>query len=111
MALELDSEGRYHLFNAVCNNLRYPNSHTKFCSTAILFMFKKSNLRIKEQITRILLERLVVHRPHPWGLLITFIQLIKQPDYKFWDEPFTRCSAEIESLFQTVASSCFRVFN
>ena len=111
MALKLDSEGRYHLFNAVCNNLRYPNSHTKFCSTAILFMFKKSNLRIKEQITRILLERLVVHRPHPWGLLITFIQLIKQPDYKFWDEPFTRCSSEIESLFQTVASSCFRVFN
>jgi len=111
MALDLDSEGRYHLFNAVCNNLRYPNSHTKFCSRAILFMFKKSNQRIKEQITRILLERLVVHRPHPWGLLITFIQLIKQPDYKFWDEPFTRCSHEIESLFQTVASSCFRVFN
>jgi len=111
LALELDSEGRYHLFNAVCNNLRYPNSHTKFCSAAILFMFQKSNVLIKEQITRILLERLVVHRPHPWGLLITFIQLIKQPEYKFWDEPFTRCAPEIESLFQTVASSCFRVFN
>ena len=111
LALELDCEGRYHLFNGVCNNLRYPNSHTKFCSEAILNMFKKSNRMIKEQITRILLERLVVHRPHPWGLLITFIQLIKQPEYKFWDEPFTRCSAEIESLFQTVASSCFRVFN
>jgi len=111
LALELDSEGRYHLFNGVCNNLRYPNYHTKFCSAAILFMFQKSNVLIKEQITRILLERLVVHRPHPWGLLITFIQLIKQPEYKFWDEPFTRCAPEIESLFQTVASSCFRVFN
>eukprot|EP00484_Ammonia_sp_Unknown_P002709 CAMPEP_0197057440 /NCGR_PEP_ID=MMETSP1384-20130603/97315_1 /TAXON_ID=29189 /ORGANISM="Ammonia sp." /LENGTH=436 /DNA_ID=CAMNT_0042491859 /DNA_START=63 /DNA_END=1373 /DNA_ORIENTATION=+ len=112
LAFELDAEGRYHLFNAVCNNLRYPNCHTKFCSAAILFMFKTSNnIQIKEQITRILLERLVVHRPHPWGLLITFIQLIKQPEYKFWDEEFTRSGPEIESLFQTVASSCFKVFN
>ena len=28
-----------------------------------------------------LLERLIVHRPHPWGLLITFIELIKNPRY------------------------------
>jgi CCR4-Not complex component, Not1 len=26
---------------------------------------------------RVLLERLIVNRPHPWGLLITFIELIK----------------------------------
>lgn len=26
-----------------------------------------------------LLERLIVNRPHPWGLLITFIELIKNP--------------------------------
>jgi len=109
-AVQLDDEGRYHLFNAVCNNLRYPNCHTKFCSAAILYMFKKSKVDIKEQITRILLERLVVHRPHPWGLLITFIMLIKNPEYRFWDEPFTRCASEIESLFRTVASSCFKVF-
>jgi hypothetical protein len=27
------------------------------------------------QITRVLLERLIVNRPHPWGLLITFIEV------------------------------------
>lgn len=32
---------------------------------------------IQEQITRVLFERLIVNRPHPWGLLITFIELIK----------------------------------
>ena len=32
---------------------------------------------IQEQITRVLLERLIVNKPHPWGLLITFIELIK----------------------------------
>ena len=35
---------------------------------------------IQEQITRVLLERLIVNRPHPWGLLITFIELIKVID-------------------------------
>ena len=34
---------------------------------------------VQEQITRVLLERLIVNRPHPWGLLITFIELIKNP--------------------------------
>ncbi len=36
---------------------------------------------MQEAITRVLLERLIVHRPHPWGLLITFIELIKNPRY------------------------------
>ena len=36
---------------------------------------------IQEQITRVLLERLIVNRPHPWGLLITFIELIKVRKY------------------------------
>ena len=43
-----------------------------------------------------LLERLIVHRPHPWGLLITFIELIKNPRYEFWEQPFTRIAPEIE---------------
>lgn len=43
-----------------------------------------------------LLERLIVNRPHPWGLLITFIELIKNPSYKFWDHDFVHCAPEIE---------------
>ena len=61
---------------------------------------------IQEQITRVLLERLIVNRPHPWGLLITFIELLKNPRYDFWTRGFTRCAAEIERLFDSVASSC-----
>jgi hypothetical protein len=56
--------------------------------------------------SRVLLERLIVHRPHPWGLLITFIELIKNPRYTFWQQPFTRCAPEIERLFDSVARSC-----
>ena len=61
---------------------------------------------VREQITRVLLERLIVHRPHPWGLLISFIELIKNPRYKFWSYGFTRCASEIEKVFESVARSC-----
>ena len=85
---------------------------------------------VQEQITRVLLERLIVNRPHPWGLLITFIELIKvcyldftkrinisdlnkkrsvflqNPRYSFWTRSFTHCAPEIEKLFESVARSC-----
>lgn len=89
---------------------------------------------IQEQITRVLLERLIVNKPHPWGLLITFIELIKvkiifnlilflsflkqnvplrllmfmfqNPRYNFWNRSFIRCAPEIEKLFESVARSC-----
>merc|ERR1712210_6413 len=67
------------------NQLRYPNSHTHYFSCCLLYLFAEANTEaIQEQITRVLLERLIVNRPHPWGLLITFIELIKNPTFKFW---------------------------
>lgn len=78
MAGELDAEGRYLLLNAMANQLRYPNAHTYYFSCTLLTLFLESKSEgLKEQITRTLLERLIVNRPHPWGLLITFIELIK----------------------------------
>lgn len=103
----LDSEGRYLVLNAIANQLRYPNSHTHFFSSIILYLFAEATQEIiQEQITRVLLERLIVNRPHPWGLLITFIELIKNPRYNFWRRSFTHCAPEIEKLFQSVARSC-----
>lgn len=107
LVTSLDAEGRYYVLNAIANQLRYPNNHTHYFSCVLLYLFLQAKQSvIKEQITRVLLERLIVHRPHPWGLLITFIELIKNPRYKFWEQPFTRCAPEIEKLFETVARSC-----
>ncbi|CAA2972771.1 Hypothetical predicted protein [Olea europaea subsp. europaea] len=61
---------------------------------------------VQEQITRVLLERLIVNRPHQWGLLLTFVELIKNPGYNFWSRSFTRCASEIEKLFESVSRSC-----
>lgn len=108
LSMELDTEGRYLFLNAIANQLRYPNNHTHYFSFIMLYLFFESNqeIIIQEQITRVLLERLIVNRPHPWGLLITFIELIKNPRYGFWKHAFIRCAPEIEKLFESVARSC-----
>lgn len=103
----LDTEGQYELVNAVANQLRYPNAHTNYFSAALLQMFRESqNVQVNELITRVLVERLIANRPHPWGLLVTFIHLIKDPIYNFWHYPFVRCAPQIESLFESVARFC-----
>ena len=105
--MEFDDQGRYTCLNAIANQLRFPSSHTHYFSCVMLFLFSESkNVAVKEQVTRVLLERLIVNRPHPWGLLITFIELIKNQRYGFWNYPFTRCATEIEKVFESVARSC-----
>ncbi|XP_071959089.1 CCR4-NOT transcription complex subunit 1-like isoform X2 [Antedon mediterranea] len=109
LAVDLDTEGRYLFLNAVANQLRYPNSHTHYFSCTLLYLFAEANSEaLQEQITRVLLERLIVNRPHPWGLLITFIELIRNPSFKFWSHDFVHCAPEIEKLFDTVARSCMQ---
>jgi len=107
LTAELDSEGRYLLLNALANQLRYPNNQTHYFSCVLLFLFHEATIeQVQEQITRVLVERLIVHRPHPWGLLITFIELIKNPRYNFWAKNFIRAAPEIEKLFESVSRSC-----
>ncbi|KAL3766962.1 hypothetical protein ACHAWO_010070 [Cyclotella atomus] len=105
--MECDDHGRYISLNAIANQLRYPSSHTHYFSCVMLFLFNETkDDGVKEQVTRVLLERLITQRPHPWGLLITFIELIKNQKYQFWSHPFTRCASEIERVFENVARSC-----
>jgi len=105
--MEFDDHGRYVCLNAIANQLRFPSSHTHYFSCVMLYLFSESkSVAVKEQVTRVLLERLIVHRPHPWGILITFIELIKNQRYAFWSYPFTRSASEIEKVFESVARSC-----
>jgi len=107
LAAELDTEGRYLFLNAIANQLRYPNNHTHYFSCVLLYLFAEARQEIvKEQITSVLLERLIVNRPHPWGLLITFLEIIKNPRYEFWKNAFTSCDPEIKRLFDSVSKTC-----
>ena len=85
---------------AILHSLMIQDEQARPCCTLFLQEI------VQEQITRVLLERLIVNRPHPWGLLVTFIELIKNPRYNFWSHAFTHCAGEIERLFESVARSC-----
>lgn len=100
LARELHPEPRFHLLNSIANQLRYPNSHTQYFSFVLLHLFgsdiaNQQESDVREQITRVLLERLIVHRPHPWGLIITLLELLKNPTYVFWDQPFIKAAPEV----------------
>ena len=80
--MELDDHGRYISLNAIANQLRYPSSHTHYFSCVMLFVFSESkSVAVKEQVTRVLLERLILHRPHPVSL--NFYSIQHSPTYFF----------------------------
>lgn len=100
LAKELHPEARYHFLSSITNQLRYPNSHTHYFGYALLHLFgndlaDQQESDVRQQITRVLLERLIVHRPHPWGLIVTLLELLKNPAYMFWDLPFIKAAPEV----------------
>ena len=111
LAKELHPEARYYFLSAVANQLRYPNSHTHYFSYALLHLFGNDHADqqesdVRQQITRVLLERLIVHRPHPWGLIITLLELLKNQSYMFWDLPFIKAAPEVCNMFYYILSCC-----
>ena len=105
--MDFDERSRYIALNAIANQLRYPSTHSHYFSCVMLFLFSETDDEgVKEQVTRVLLERLISHRPHPWALIITFVELLKNQRYQFWSYSFTRCATEIEKVFESVARSC-----
>eukprot|EP00884_Botryococcus_braunii_P018002 jgi/Botrbrau1/4886/Bobra.0032s0041.1 len=67
----MDFDGRYYFFNGMFNHLRYPNLHTLFF-TQMIWRLCGMDLcpdAIKEQILRIMLERLCRPLAVPHGSL------------------------------------------
>ena len=85
-------------------HLRYPNAHTHWFSSLMLHLFQEIDVdRFREVMTKVLLERFLVHRPHPWGALVTFIELLRNPKYDFWNHEFIRIAPEVTLLLETVS--------
>ncbi|PVI06124.1 Not1-domain-containing protein [Periconia macrospinosa] len=100
---QLRPEAKFHFISAIANQLRWPNSHTQYFSYALLHLFGPPNndsvvLDVQQTITRVLLERLLVHRPHPWGLIITLLEILKNRTYAFWDLSFVKAAPEVRNF-------------
>ncbi|GJJ12464.1 hypothetical protein Clacol_006706 [Clathrus columnatus] len=106
LATNLNPEGQYHLLKAMVLHLRYPNAHTHWFSSLMLHLFLEvKDERFKEIMTRTLLEHVMIHRPHPWGILVTFIELLRNPRYEFWTREFIRVAPEITLIMENVAKN------
>ena len=68
--MDFDDRGRYISLNDISNQIRYPSSHTHYYSFVMLSFFSEAKDEgVKEQVTIVPLEWLIVHRPHPVSLI------------------------------------------
>ena len=103
----LNDSTRLCFLNAIVNELRFPNNHTFYFSCIILFIYAEAKHAdagreiIQQQISQIFLERLQTCGPYPWGLMISFRELIQNPKFAFMRKQYIREHPQsIANLFQ-----------
>lgn len=106
------TEFRYHVIDAMVNQLRYPNIHTQWFMDVLMHIFEsgslwnlpETHLEIQEITTRVLLERHMVNKPHPWGLSCLLTRLLSNEQYEFFKMPFVKnAPAELKVVFDSLA--------
>lgn len=99
----LQPQHSYLFLGAIANQLRYPNAHTIFFSKVMTSLFLSPLSSggdspatapefVKEQILRVLYERIQRTQVQPWGLIVTWAEILLNPKYK----PF-ECKALVEN--------------
>ncbi|KAH9811088.1 CCR4-Not complex component, Not1-domain-containing protein [Melampsora americana] len=82
-----DPEVRYMILVSCIYQLRWPNAHTNWYVNLLLYLYSNQSSTgttngvdpkeiIKEQILRVFLERILVQRPHPFGIIYGFIKVL-----------------------------------
>jgi CCR4-NOT transcription complex subunit 1 len=98
-------KARYHLVSAMANQIRYVNSMTHYYSTAMQHWFSTGAQEVQEQIMRVLCERLMVPRPHPWGLIVMMLEMVKNETNNIWSLPWIKTAPQVESMLLNLAHS------
>ncbi|WPG99271.1 general negative regulator of transcription subunit 1 [Acrodontium crateriforme] len=102
-------ESRYQLISAMINQVRYVSAHTQYFSTAVQHMFTTGSEDLQQQIMRVLVERLLVPRPHPWGIIVMVLEMVKNPAYDIWAFPWMETAPQVKSMLMNLAQSQDRV--
>jgi CCR4-NOT transcription complex subunit 1 len=102
---ELPDDFKAQLIEAVVNQLRFPNTHTYYFVRAIVDLFSivatddNDGMLVQELIMKELMERVAIQRPHPWGLLVTLLELHKNAATSFWGLPFIKSPPEVCAFY------------
>jgi CCR4-NOT transcription complex subunit 1 len=113
LAYALDAEGQYYLLSVIADQLRYPSAHTLWFQSYMLYLFSATSATgahastpsnnpapgLPERIARVLVERVIVRKPHPWGLVVCFVELLNNEKYEFWKQPFVNAEEAIYVIF------------
>ncbi|KAM0720803.1 hypothetical protein Q7P37_003088 [Cladosporium fusiforme] len=95
-------EVRFHLLCALTNQLRYVNGHTQYFSTALVHIFSVDSDDVRQSLMNVFVNRLSMARPHPWGLLVTMLELIKNPAYDIWNFSWIKAHPQVENMLMTL---------
>ncbi|KAB5566438.1 CCR4-Not complex component, Not1-domain-containing protein [Coniochaeta sp. 2T2.1] len=102
LVLESGPEARYYLLSSMVNQLRYANSITWYFSQALVDIFTHDvedpeEDAIREQIVRILLERLCGVWAMPWGLILTVVGLLRSDKVNFLELDWVKGTPYVSS--------------
>jgi len=93
-----DPEGRMYLFNAMVNQLRFPNSHMLFYTHLLLKLFQSDiDNSMKDQLVRAVVERFCA-RPSPWGAMALYHEMVLDPEF---DKFAATVSPEVRQCLDT----------
>lgn len=100
---ELSPEGRYYLLGSIIDRLGRPGPVTEYFTHVILELFSQEmndpeEADIRQQIVRVILERVTVFWPHPWGLMTVIVELTGDQKYMFFDQPFIKADRDVSTL-------------
>ncbi|KAM7533189.1 hypothetical protein Aperf_G00000121003 [Anoplocephala perfoliata] len=99
-----DEGGQYLLISCMVKQLRYYNSHTCYFSHCLLHLFSiTSETKLRELISRLLIEHLIINAPRSDGLSTTYSELINNPKYKFWAGECSGLNHYLPTIVSTLA--------
>ncbi|OTB01909.1 hypothetical protein M426DRAFT_74942 [Hypoxylon sp. CI-4A] len=97
---ELQPQARYFLLSSIIDHLRSYSPMTEYFSYVIFDLFGQDmndpeEADIRQQIVRVLLERIAGFWPQPWGLMMVIIELVTKEKYHFFDQPFIKADRDV----------------
>ncbi|KAK3679271.1 CCR4-NOT core subunit cdc39 [Recurvomyces mirabilis] len=96
---------RHLVAMAMVNQVRYVNAHTHYFFTALQHMITIASSEVQEQVLLIVEERLMAPRPHPWGVIVMMLELLKNPNINIWDLPATKAATQISQMLNSLLQS------
>ncbi|SCU77333.1 LAMI_0A00760g1_1 [Lachancea mirantina] len=105
---EGSTELKFHVIQAIANQLRYPNAHTLWFNYVIKNLFYSDEFEeqqhdVQEIIIRTVLERIITNKPHCWGIVVTFVDILKSDSSSLADLSFIKDVPEIELIIKNLS--------